>query len=75
MKTEWKIMCANQKVCPDVKKRLIDIGFMFIKETPNSADSDLIMTIDVNEKEITEKGNKVFEICGEKIQQISVKTN
>ena len=75
MKTEWKIMCANQQVCPDVKKNLEDAGFMFIKETPNSADSDLIMAIDINEKEITKKGEKVFEICGEKIQQISVQTN
>lgn len=48
------------------------MGFKFLKETPDSADSDFIMEKDMEEKQIPEKGKEVFEACRGKIQQIAV---
>ncbi len=62
----------NRKVCPEVLDNLLDIGFKLVKDTPNSADSDLIMSIDLDEKEIPEQGSKIFKICKKNIQQLSV---
>lgn len=72
MKTKWKIMCASQQVCPEVKEKLKEMGFDFLKETPNSSDSDLIMVRDVEKDEIQEKGAQILKICGNTVQQISV---
>ena len=73
LNTEWKIMCASQKVCPSVRVRLQKEGFRLLKETPNSLDSDLVMEIDIERDQITEKGDKIFEICRGKVQQISIR--
>lgn len=65
-------MCANQEVCPEVKDNLLKLGFKFLKDTPNSSDSDLEIEPNIEESEIREKGDKVFETCGKKVQQVSV---
>lgn len=65
-------MCANQQVCPDVKEMLKTIGFQFLKETPNSSDSDLIVVKEIAREQIQDNGEKILKICGDKVQQISV---
>lgn len=74
VRTNWKIMCANQQVCPEVRDKLTEIGFEFKKQTPNSADSDLIMEINIDKKEIATKGQEVLQVCGRKVQQLLVNT-
>ncbi len=65
-------MCASQEVCPDVIKSLSELGFVLLKETPNSPDSDLVMVSDIEKKDIQAKGEQILKSCGVKVQQVLV---
>lgn len=68
-------MCANQQVCPDVRERLENMGLEFLRDTPESADSDLIMVDHIEKNKIQQKMDEILKVCGKLAHQVSVRVD
>ena len=71
MESEFRILCNARQACPAVKKVLQELGFVNLKDLPNSPSFDISAKININDdKQSEEVAQKIFKRCGEKIQTI-----
>ena len=63
----------NQAVCPQVKEELQKLNFILEKETPNSPDSDLVLSYETeDEHNVEDLAKKISKACRGDLQQITV---
>ncbi len=75
METEWKIVCMEQSVCREATRILEGMGFRLLKRTPDSPDSDLVLSYEEEEDyNIDKKAQEVKKACRGLVQQMSIIT-